>query len=89
ILMRYGGEEFLVILPVASKENSRDIGERMRHMVEETSVTDGDQVIHVTISIGVTSYPELEVAGDQDLVKCADEALYLAKESGRNKVIVK
>jgi two-component system, cell cycle response regulator len=89
ILMRYGGEEFLVILPAASKENARDVGERLRRMVEETSVADGDQVIRVTISIGITSYPELEVAGEQDLVKRADEALYSAKESGRNKVVVK
>ena len=88
ILMRYGGEEFLIILPAASKENARDVGERLRRMVEETSVTDGDQVIRVTISIGVTSYPELTVAGEQDLVKRADEALYSAKESGRNKVII-
>jgi len=89
ILMRYGGEEFLVILPAASKENSRDVGERMRRMVEETSVADGDQMIRVTISLGTTSYPELEVASEQDLVKRADEALYTAKESGRNKVIVR
>ncbi|MDO9010484.1 MAG: diguanylate cyclase [Gallionella sp.] len=89
ILMRYGGEEFLVILPAASKENSRDVGERMRRMVEETSVADGDQMIRVTISLGITSYPELEVASEQDLVKRADEALYTAKESGRNKVIIR
>lgn len=89
ILMRYGGEEFLVILPAASKENARDIGERLLRMVEETSVADGDQVIRVTISVGITSYPELEVAGELDLVKRADEALYSAKESGRNKVVVK
>ncbi len=89
ILMRYGGEEFLVILPAASKENCRDVAERMRRKVEETSVADGDQVIRVTISIGITSYPELDVAGEQDLVKHADEALYVAKESGRNRVIVK
>lgn len=86
ILMRYGGEEFLVILPAASKENSRAVGERLRRMVEETSVVDGDQVVRVTISVGVTSYPELDVAGEQDLVKAADEALYSAKESGRNRV---
>lgn len=88
ILMRYGGEEFLVLLPAASKENSRAVGEKLRRMVEDSSVADGDQVIRVTISIGVTSYPELEVTGEQDLVKRADEALYQAKESGRNKVIV-
>jgi len=88
VLMRYGGEEFLVILPAASKANSRDIGERMRRMVEETSVADGDQVIRVTISIGITSFPELAAASDQELVKRADEALYSAKDSGRNRVIV-
>ena len=58
-------------------------------MVEETTVADGDQMISVTISIGVTSYPELDVAGEQDLVKYADEALYSAKESGRNKVVIR
>lgn len=87
ILMRYGGEEFLVILPGASKEDSRAVGEKMRRMVEETSVADGDQVIRITISIGATSYPELEVTGEQDLVKRADEVLYKAKETGRNKVL--
>ncbi len=87
ILMRYGGEEFLVILPAASKANSRDVGERLRRMVEETSVTDGDQVIRITISIGVTSFPELEVADEQELVERADEMLYKAKESGRNRVL--
>lgn len=87
ILLRYGGEEFLVILPAASKENARAIGERMRRMVEETSVADGDQMIRVTISVGVTSHPELDVADAQDLVKRADESLYLAKDAGRNRVI--
>lgn len=86
ILMRYGGEEFLVILPGASKEGSRAVGEKLRRMVEETSIADGDQVIRVTISIGVTSYPELEATGEQILVKRSDEALYRAKETGRNKV---
>lgn len=88
ILMRYGGEEFLAIFPAASKENALALGERLRRMVEDTSVLDGDQIICVTISIGVTSYPELEVTDEQDLVKRADEALYKAKETGRNKVMM-
>lgn len=88
ILMRYGGEEFLVILPAASKDNARAVGEKLRCMVEEMSVTEGDQEIHVTISIGVTAFPELTVASDQELVKRADELLYSAKEMGRNRVFV-
>lgn len=88
VLMRYGGEEFLVILPAASKANSLEVSERLRRMVEETSMADGDQTIRVTISLGITSFPELAAASDQELVKRADEALYSAKESGRNRVIV-
>lgn len=88
IFMRYGGEEFLIILPGASKEDSRAVSEKMRRMVEDTSVTEGDQIIRVTVSIGVTSYPELDVDNEHDFVKHVDEALYQAKETGRNKVCV-
>jgi diguanylate cyclase (GGDEF)-like protein len=87
ILMRYGGEEFLILLPAASKENARDIAERLRRMVEESSVSDGDQEIRVTVSVGVTSFPEFTVNSQQDLVKRADELLYSAKETGRNRVV--
>jgi diguanylate cyclase (GGDEF)-like protein len=87
VIMRYGGDEFLVILPAASKENACDVGERLRRMVEETAIKEGDQLIRVTISAGITSYPELQVENVQDLIKRSDEALYSAKESGRNQVI--
>ena len=87
VLVRYGGEEFLAILPSASKEGSMHWGERLRQIVENTSIPYGDKMIRVTISVGCTSYPELYAEGDQDLVKCADKALYSAKESGRNKVV--
>jgi diguanylate cyclase (GGDEF)-like protein len=56
-------------------------------MVEETAIKEGDQLIRVTISAGITSYPELQVEIVQDLIKRSDEALYSAKESGRNQVI--
>jgi diguanylate cyclase (GGDEF)-like protein len=88
VLVRYGGEEFLAILPAASKKDVLAVGERLRRMIEEMSIRDGDQEIHVTISIGATSYPELNVGDDQELLKQADNALYLAKESGRNRVFV-
>jgi two-component system, cell cycle response regulator len=88
IMIRYGGEEFLAVLPAASRDDVRDVGERLRRLVAEASIRDGDQSISVTISIGGTSYPETDVEGEQELVKLADEALYAAKESGRNRVIV-
>jgi diguanylate cyclase (GGDEF)-like protein len=88
VLLRYGGEEFLAVLPAASKEDLRKVGERLRRMVEETTVTDGDQVIQVTISIGGTAYPEFDAAESLKLVEQADQALYIAKDSGRNRVIV-
>ena len=87
ILVRYGGEEFLAVLPLASKENAQRVGERIRRMVEDTSVSEGDQVIRVTISVGVVSYPELDAKDELELVKRADEALYSAKQAGRNRVV--
>jgi diguanylate cyclase (GGDEF)-like protein len=84
IVMRYGGEEFLAILPAASKEDVTDIGERIRRIVEETQFDVGEQLTQITISIGGAAYPDLKIATEDDLVMCADEAMYSAKHSGRN-----
>lgn len=86
ISIRYGGDEFLVILPGASKEDALTVSDKIMRMIEDTSVTEGAQVIHVTVSIGVISYPEIDVENEQELVKRADEALYQAKETGRKKI---
>jgi diguanylate cyclase (GGDEF)-like protein len=88
ILVRYGGEEFLAILPAASKEDGRQVAERLRRLIEETSIKDGNQNIRVTISAGATAFPENSVDGEQDLIQVADEALYTAKETGRNRVVM-
>lgn len=87
-IIRYGGEEFMAVLPAASKSDIRDVGERLRRLVAEVSIKDGDQSIAITISVGGTSYPETDVEGELDLVKLADKALYSAKDSGRNRVVV-
>jgi diguanylate cyclase (GGDEF)-like protein len=86
-LIRYGGEEFLVILPGASKEDTQFVAERLRHMIEDSSIKHGDQQIKITISAGFSSYPENDVKDETTLVTIADKALYTAKESGRNKVV--
>lgn len=86
VLIRYGGEEFLVVLPAASKSDVAKIAERMRMSVENMVVNEGPLQIHVTMSLGGISWPEIDVESEEELVRCADQALYRAKESGRNRV---
>ena len=81
---RWGGEEFLYLLPDADLDEAREFAEKLRMQVEENSYV---VVRHVTMSFGVTIISE----GDDmaSFVKRADEALYIAKESGRNRVVTK
>lgn len=84
IMMRYGGEEFLVILPSATVAAAREVSERIRLAVEELVIKDRDQTVKVTVSVGYTSYPEVQSEDETGLVKIVDDALYRAKDSGRN-----
>lgn len=88
ILLRYGGEEFMVILPGASKDDAFTIAERVRHIVRDNITTYGDNQISVTISVGLDSMPETTISGEQELITNADEALYRSKNSGRDKVTI-
>ena len=87
IITRYGGEEFMVIMPAASKKQAYDIGERLRSIVEETSINADNQAVSITISAGVSSFPEPNINSVHELIKKADQALYSAKNSGRNRVV--
>ncbi len=89
VLMRYGGEEFCAILPGASNEDSLKMAERIRFAVQESKVVYSEFEIKITLSLGMSSYPENDVEHDQELLAAADEALYISKESGRNKSTVK
>ena len=86
ILLRYGGEEFLAILPAASSEDLALIGERMRSAVGDISVPEGQQTIRITLSLGGAELSDLPVGKEDDLVRSADGALYQAKQTGRNRV---
>jgi len=83
-LGRYGGEEFCAILPETALANAAKIGEELRALVEAYAFVAEDKRINVTISIGAGSLGEgMEMA---DLYRRADEMLYQAKRTGRNKV---
>ncbi|BCN92326.1 hypothetical protein THMIRHAM_01110 [Thiomicrorhabdus immobilis] len=87
IVVRYGGEEFLMILQGASTKDALDVSERIRHQVQDTIFTEGDQRIDITVSVGVCGFPEVQVPDEVMLIDKADQALYQAKQTGRNKVI--
>ncbi|MCM8824460.1 MAG: sensor domain-containing diguanylate cyclase [Candidatus Omnitrophica bacterium] len=83
IVCRYGGEEFALILPNTSKDESIIIAERIRNAIESQEIMQR----HITVSIGVASFP-LDVKSKDELIKKADLALYRAKSEGKNRVIV-
>ena len=88
ILVRYGGEEFVAVLPGVDRETGRRIAERIRTAVAESDVEYEDGTFRVTISLGVaTIYPHGEVMDEDVILKQADDALYAAKENGRNRVV--
>lgn len=88
ILIRYGGEEFLLLLPGASREDVGKVAERLRYIIKSSSIPYGESQILVTISVGCDSYPESEIKTEMDLIANADEALYRAKEAGRDRIIL-
>ncbi|HPC99942.1 MAG TPA: sensor domain-containing diguanylate cyclase [Acetivibrio sp.] len=83
IIARYGGEEFVILLPRTGINEAYYKVERLRDLISKTSITDGKATASVTVSFGVSSYPEFS-SSEAELLKMADDALYDAKESGRN-----
>ncbi|KPK65192.1 MAG: hypothetical protein AMK73_03695 [Planctomycetes bacterium SM23_32] len=83
-LGRYGGEEFLLILPGCDGESAAKIAERVRTAVSDRSVATTGGPVSVTASIGVAASSDLAAASAADLVRAADTALYQAKADGRN-----
>jgi diguanylate cyclase (GGDEF)-like protein len=85
---RLGGEEFIIVLPATSLQNSAVVGERVRHNVEAEKFSFQGKQLHVTVSIGAATYPSPGIKGKDQLLKAADEALYKAKHAGRNRLIL-
>ena len=86
---RYGGEEIAVILPRTELVNAYNVGERIRGAVAELRITtdaDPPAALRVTASFGIAGYPESTASDGEDLVRCADRALYRAKKTGKDRV---
>ena len=89
-LVRYGGEEFLILLPEASGTTATVVAEKIRAAVEATQFTlpDGRPSRQVTVSVGVSVMPE-DADQVEQLIKAADDQLYRAKREGKNRVSIK
>jgi len=86
-LGRYGGEELALVLTDTDKKQAVVVAERIRQAIESKSIRVYDEVLKITISIGIATFPE-DAQNSQALIDKADTALYAAKQSGRNRVCV-
>jgi diguanylate cyclase (GGDEF)-like protein len=93
LVARYGGDELMVIAPHATPADAAELGERLRKKVEaqEIALENSGPVrlpLRVTISVGVADFRE-RTADSQGLIQAADQALYAAKQGGRNQVVLR
>lgn len=85
VFARLGGEEFAVVLPETNHDQAKAIAERFREKVEQCDLSDYDEKLSITVSIGVASVTQHTESFDS-ILNAADEAMYLAKSAGRNQV---
>lgn len=87
VVVRWGGEEFVLVLPGTSAEGMAVLADRVLNVIANEPVMADGKTIPVTVSAGCVSYPLLAGQAWQDALKVADVAMYMAKESGRNRAI--
>ena len=88
VLVRYGGEEFLVILPGAGRGDLTDMAERIRRSISEAEIVTGGHRLSITVSIGGAGLPDQVVRDPMGLIGIADQALYTAKATGRDRSVI-
>lgn len=86
VVARYGGEEFTVIMEATDREGAMIIAERIRRTMEAMSLETQNGTLQVTLSAGLATFPH-DAEQQADLIKAADETLYLAKNQGRNRCL--
>lgn len=88
VIGRYGGEEFVLMLPQTALDGARVVAERYRKRIEDAVIQAGDLTLRVTASLGVSSTALAGADTVDELARLADAALYQAKREGRNRVII-
>jgi diguanylate cyclase (GGDEF)-like protein len=83
---RYGGEEFIIILPETTKDEALIVVERIRQKVEQINIEYNNILLNFTISGGLATIPELLPKNAEEFIEMADKALYYSKKNGRNQV---
>lgn len=86
VLARYGGEEFILLLTQTARDGAIAEAERIRQCIEKKRLKTLQNKGGLTVSIGVASWPHRNVTTYDDLISCADNALFIAKNRGRNRV---
>jgi diguanylate cyclase (GGDEF)-like protein len=88
VAARYGGEEFAVLLPHTPKQGAAVVAERMRELLHQDTYRFAGHEVVVTASFGISDQTDAEDAGEEALLRAADEALYEAKKAGRDRVVL-
>jgi len=84
---RYGGEEFLLLLPGTGLDAAVTFAERLRQRVDSHTFSFEGGTLKRSVSLGVAAWPHPRINGREEMLKAADDALYVAKEMGRNRVV--
>ena len=85
LVCRYGGEEFCVLLPECTKTKAVQLAQTIREKIEGQTIILRREKTNITVSIGVSAFPK-DAQAKEDFIEKADQALYQAKKTGRNKV---
>ncbi len=86
VIARWGGEEFLVLLPETSGEEAQEVADRMRSSISQTPLFLDDKQIHISMTFGVAECTS--ETGINECINLADKALYKGKTNGRNQVVL-